>query len=106
MPERDDRARFEKESDLCAAFVSTVPKNWVIYPETGGFDLVLVEEATGVQIGIEAKLALNAKVIKNNCANRTSRGTRQWRPAGPTGRRSIGGTGYEQDDLHLPRQLR
>lgn len=35
---------------------------WTVYPETAGWDLLLVNE-DGVQIGIEAKLSLNAKVI-------------------------------------------
>jgi len=54
---------FEKETDLCAAFIASLPKGWVAYPETGGFDIVLRREADGFQIGIEAKLRLNAKVI-------------------------------------------
>jgi hypothetical protein len=54
---------FEKETDLCAAFVAALPKGWTAYPETGGFDLVLVRAVDGAQIGIEAKLRLNAKVI-------------------------------------------
>jgi hypothetical protein len=53
---------FPKEADLCAAFIQTVPKEWIVYPETAGFDMVLVH-TTGAQIGIEAKLRLNAKVI-------------------------------------------
>jgi hypothetical protein len=53
---------FEKEADLCAAFIETVPQEWTVYPETAGFDMVLVH-TTGAQIGIEAKLRLNAKVI-------------------------------------------
>lgn len=38
-------------------------KKWTIYPEACGWDLVLVEEETGVQVGIEAKQCLNAKVL-------------------------------------------
>jgi hypothetical protein len=53
---------FAKEADLCAAFIETVPPTWTVYPETAGFDMVLVH-STGAQIGIEAKLRLNAKVI-------------------------------------------
>lgn len=63
---------FEKEADVVAAFVAHVEgwnenrnrktSKWTIYPETAGWDLLLVDEA-GVQIGIEAKLSLNAKVI-------------------------------------------
>lgn len=53
---------FAKESDLCAAFIAALPKEWTAYPETCGFDIVLVR-ADGFQIGVEAKLRLNAKVI-------------------------------------------
>lgn len=54
---------FTKEADLCAAFIETLPKGWTVYPETAGFDMVLLHDATGTQIGVEAKLRLNAKVI-------------------------------------------
>lgn len=52
------------EADLCAAFIAEATKSgeWVAYPEHG-FDILLVRKADGVQVGIEAKLALNAKVI-------------------------------------------
>lgn len=36
---------------------------WTIYREACGWDLLLVEENTSVQVGIEAKLCLNAKVL-------------------------------------------
>ncbi len=57
------KATFEKETDLCAAFISKLPEEWTAYPETGGFDIVLVRKEDGFQIGVEAKLRLNAKVI-------------------------------------------
>ncbi|GAA4108673.1 hypothetical protein ACFFTN_01275 [Aminobacter aganoensis] len=53
---------FAKESDLCQAFIAALPANWTAYPETGGFD-ILLSRADGFQIGVEAKLKLNAKVI-------------------------------------------
>ena len=56
-------APFAKESDLCAAFIAALPREWTAYPETGGFDILLVRAADGMQIGVEAKLKLNAKVI-------------------------------------------
>lgn len=37
-------------------------KRWTIYPETAGWDLLLVH-SDGFQLGVEAKLTLNAKVI-------------------------------------------
>lgn len=54
---------FAKETDLCAAFIASLPEGWTAYAETGGFDIVLVRNADGVQIGVEAKLKLNGKVI-------------------------------------------
>lgn len=53
---------FLKETELCAAFISSLPKNWVAYPETYS-DILLVRKEDGFQIGVEAKLKLNAKVI-------------------------------------------
>lgn len=54
---------YARESDLCAAFIDALPDEWTAYPETGGFDILLVRPADGFQIGVEAKLKLNAKVI-------------------------------------------
>lgn len=55
--------KFAAESDLCAAFMASLPEGWTAYPETAGFDILLVRKEDGFQIGIEAKLKLNAKVI-------------------------------------------
>lgn len=54
---------FAKETDLCAAFIASLPKGWTAYNETGGFDILLSRDVDGFQIGIEAKLKLNAKVV-------------------------------------------
>lgn len=66
---------FSTEAELVAAFCSCIdperwarnpsraPK-WVQYHETAGWDLLLVHPETGEQIGIEAKLGLNAKVLE------------------------------------------
>lgn len=51
------------EADLCAAFIeqfNALP-GWTCYPETADFDILVVHE-DGRQIGVEAKLKLNAKV--------------------------------------------
>ncbi len=50
---------------MCAAFIDAVKnkKEWVAYPETAGFDILLVRASDGCQIGIEAKLVLNPKVV-------------------------------------------
>jgi len=58
-----DVAQFATEAELCAAFIAALPKEWTAYPETGGFDILLSRNSDGFQIGVEAKLRLNAKVI-------------------------------------------
>lgn len=60
---------FATEAALCDAFAEWVRAGhmpicgpWTVYPETGDFDLLLVHE-DGRQIGIEAKLRFNLKVL-------------------------------------------
>lgn len=69
------------EADLCAAFVSEFNEQdgWTCYPETGGFDIV-VAHSSGRQIGVEAKLQLNAKVADQILP---SDGWHRYRAAGP-----------------------
>jgi hypothetical protein len=55
--------KFTSEKALCDHFIKALPKAWVAYPESGGYDILLVHRETGIQVGIEAKLQLNAKVI-------------------------------------------
>jgi len=57
-------ASFATEAELCAVFIEAATKDgtWKAYPETAGFDILLVRNDS-VQIGIEAKLTLNAKVL-------------------------------------------
>lgn len=64
---------FAKETDVVAAFCQWMTdsdrnnppkgKGWTIYHETAGWDLLLAHDETGIQIGIEAKMSLNAKVL-------------------------------------------
>lgn len=51
------------EAELCAHFIEqfNAIEGWTCYPETAGFDILVVHE-DGRQIGVEAKLRLNAKV--------------------------------------------
>lgn len=64
MKAAEVKAHFPNEAALCDMFMRDMRAmgGWTIYPETGGFDLLLVRDATGHQLGVEAKLALNAKV--------------------------------------------
>lgn len=49
---------------MCAAFIDAVDKRtWTPYPETADWDILLVRNTDGFQIGIQAKQRLNAKVI-------------------------------------------
>ncbi|MCW1412171.1 hypothetical protein OLZ32_27870 [Rhizobium sp. 1AS11] len=57
------KADFENEAALCAAFIAALPEGWTAYAETAGFDILLVRGADGAQIGVEAKMTLNAKVL-------------------------------------------
>ena len=54
---------FDTEAALCQAFLRGVPADWLPYPETAGWDILLVHRVGCWQIGIEAKLTLNAKVL-------------------------------------------
>lgn len=57
------KAAIPSEAALCAFFMAEFNEQdgWTCYPETGGFDVLVVHES-GRQIGVEAKLQLNAKV--------------------------------------------
>lgn len=54
---------FSTEAELCARFIAAIGEAWTAYAETAGWDILLVRKADGFQIGIEAKLKLNAHVI-------------------------------------------
>ena len=61
-------AKFTSEVALVEAFCADLAKSrigpdWTVYHETAGFDLLLVHNATAIQLGIEAKLNLNVKVL-------------------------------------------
>lgn len=53
-----------KESDLVRDYTAWVrAQGWQVYAETAGWDILLVRPSDGFQIGVEAKLSLNAKVL-------------------------------------------
>lgn len=63
---------FESEADLCSTFIVKVEQQpwnkqiigtWTCYAETEGWDILMVRDEDGCQIGIEAKLDLNIAVI-------------------------------------------
>lgn len=59
---------FKTEADMVAQWLRSEFKaanhrgRWLVYPETAGWDLLLVHD-DGYQVGVEAKLSLNAKVL-------------------------------------------
>lgn len=58
---------FATEAHLVAEFLRRLAvmdpnQKWTVYPESCGWDLLLVHEA-GFQLGVEAKLSLNPKVV-------------------------------------------
>lgn len=50
------------EADLCEAFACDARRDgWIVYPEQGGWDMLLVRH--GIQVGIQAKLKANTHVL-------------------------------------------
>ena len=63
---------FAAESDLCEAFAATATAGgWVVYPETAGWDLLLVRR--DVQVGVQAKLLGRPWVLLQACPDRRER---------------------------------
>lgn len=76
---RKSKFKFAAETDLCAAFmVWARTRGWVCYPETCGWDILLVDK-DGIQTGVQAKLRLSAHVIAQ-----ASPGLYDHRDIGPT----------------------
>lgn len=54
---------FQSEAALCDAFMAWArARGWTPYPETAGWDVLVVIEG-GLQIGVQAKLRFNLKVL-------------------------------------------
>lgn len=79
MRQRDDAEKFGTETELCAAFIEWFARfpGWVAYPETHGWDILLAH-VDGTQIGVQAKLKFNMKVLSQTIA-----GWRDWHGTGP-----------------------
>lgn len=65
---------FKTEEELCAAFIEWAKKDWTCYPETAGWDILLVDKY-GLQMGVQAKMRLNAEVLKQALPNDSYFGT-------------------------------
>lgn len=74
---------FTTEAEMVQAFCgwnqTSVRNPWKIYHETCGWDMLAVDPETGVQVGIEAKLSLNAKVLSQALPGHSERSA----PIGP-----------------------
>lgn len=82
------------EVELCAGFVKWADgQGWTAYAETSGFDIVMVRRSDGRQIGVHAKLAFNATLLRQALPDR------YWRaelPKGPE-HRAILLPAYDRD---------
>jgi hypothetical protein len=72
---------FKTEAELCAAYIEFAQRggNWTAYPETEGWDILLVRNTDGFQIGVQAKMQFNMKVL----AQAVESGGCYYRLAGP-----------------------
>lgn len=71
--------RYETESAMCADFSKWAKvQGWTPYAETAGWDLLLVA-SDGTQIGVQAKLKFNLKVIEQTIPDSWD----AWRDRGP-----------------------
>ena len=74
------RNPFDKETELAAHFIEEAKSyGWIAYPETDGFDVLLVATAgvvghfeAGDQIGVQAKLTPNLEVLYQSLPRKAS----------------------------------
>lgn len=90
---------YTSEAEMVADWLATLRaskqgEKWTVYAETAGWDLLLVH-VDGYQLGLEAKLSLNAKVLAQALAGSQS----YWRDDGPDYRGILVPSGGSQ--LHI-----
>lgn len=74
------KSEFASEADLCAAFIPWAKtQGWISYAETEGWDILLVG-TDGTQIGVQAKLKFNMKLLHQTVPDSWSE---QWHENGP-----------------------
>jgi hypothetical protein len=62
---------YATEADLCEAFNAWARTlGWIPYAETAGWDVLLVHPEDGTQIGVQAKLKFNMKVLLQSIPSR------------------------------------
>jgi hypothetical protein len=91
---------FSTESEMVAAWLGSFSQrclaDWTVYPETAGWDLLLAHKE-GYQVGVEAKLSLNAKVLDQALSGNHS----YWDTRGPDYRAVL--VPSDKLQLHLSR---
>ncbi len=60
---RRARYRWPNEALLCEEWMKLLPDGWTPYPETAGWDILVVRSSDGFQVGVQAKLHPNVKVV-------------------------------------------
>lgn len=87
---------FATEAEMVASWLRQIAKakDWTPYPETAGWDVLLVH-ACGAQLGIQAKLSLNAKVLAQTLEGASS----FYRASGPDYRGVLVPEGKAQNHL-------
>jgi len=70
--------KFASEAEMCAKFIAAIGPLWTAYAETGGWDILLSRKSDGLQVGIQAKLLMNAHVVSQCLDERY-----QWGLTGP-----------------------
>lgn len=67
---------YKTENELCDVLIAHAKDNgWKVFPETSGFDLLLVKD---IQIGVQAKLKDNIKVLAQALEGRHTYGNTKW----------------------------
>jgi hypothetical protein len=64
---KSEKLKWASEAELCAAFIAHIGsrhKDWDCYPETADWDILVVNRLNGLQVGVEAKLELNIRVLE------------------------------------------
>lgn len=57
--------QYDSEAAMCSAFtIWAQQQGWIVYPETAGWDMLLVNRANQSQIGVQAKLRFNSTLIR------------------------------------------
>lgn len=66
---------YPSEAEMCEVLrAATLAEGWAPYPETGGWDLLLVRPLDGLQVGVQAKLLPNVDVLSQTLVGDREKG--------------------------------